>query len=266
VAGPVPWRRRPALYREHALFVTDAADQAREQLACGARVIMIGGEPVGGTVLPAGDRWDLPALRDGLAALRTCPPLSPAETLPVLRDIFAAHDLQAFAKTSGSKGMQLYVPLNIEVDYETTKTAALGLAQRLEREHPDQVLHMMERAQREGKVFIDWSQNDQHKTTVNVYSLRARPRPTVSTPVMWEEVEACWQGKDASLLTFEATQVLDRVDRHGDLFAPLRELEQRLPSSLLEGVEPPTVDPAQRKASWARRREIEKERAAKETS
>ncbi len=105
VAGPVPWRRRPALYREHALFVTDAADQAREQLACGARVIMIGGEPVGGTVLPAGDRWDLPALRDGLAALRTCPPLSPAETLPVLRDIFAAQAtpvrLAALARLAG---------------------------------------------------------------------------------------------------------------------------------------------------------------------
>ena len=88
--GSIPWRRRPELYRQHALFVTASADQAREQLACGARVIMIGGEPVAGAVPPADDGWDLPALRDRLATLRASPPLSPAETLPVLREIFAA--------------------------------------------------------------------------------------------------------------------------------------------------------------------------------
>ncbi len=113
VAGSVPWRRRPALYREHALFVTATADQAREQLACGARVIVIGGEPVSGAVLPAGDGrdlpagdgWDLPTLRDRLAALRACPPLSTAETLPVLREIFAAQAtpvrLAALARLAG---------------------------------------------------------------------------------------------------------------------------------------------------------------------
>jgi bifunctional non-homologous end joining protein LigD len=177
-----------------------------------------------------------------------------------LREILSSHGLQLFAKTSGSKGMQVYAPLNSEVDYQATKTAALGLAQRLEREHPEAVVSMMERARRGGKVFIDWSQNDQHKTTVNVYSLRARPRPTVSTPVTWDEVEACLAAGDAGRLVFEAPAVLDRVQEHGDLFEPLLSLTQTLPAALLEGVEAPAVDPAQRKASWARRREIEKAR------
>ena len=179
-----------------------------------------------------------------------------------LREIFEAHHLDAFPKTSGSKGMQVYVPLNTEAGYEGTKTVALGLAQRLEREHPEAVVSVMEKARRGGKVFIDWSQNDQHKTTVNVYSLRARPRPTVSTPLTWEEVEACWQAKDASKLVFEAPAVLTRVDKMGDLFAPLLTLEQRLPQALMEGVEAPTVDPSQRKAAWARRRELEKAKQA----
>jgi len=177
-----------------------------------------------------------------------------------LRDILASHGLTAFAKTSGSKGMQLYVPLNTDGGYDATKTAALGLAQRLEREHPDAVVSTMEKARRGGKVFIDWSQNDQHKTTVNVYSLRARPRPTVSTPVTWGEVDACLLAKDAGLLVFEAGTVVERVDKQGDLFAPLLTLEQHLPPALLEGVEAPTVDPSQRKAAWARRRELEKAR------
>ncbi len=182
-----------------------------------------------------------------------------------LRDIFSSFGLQAFPKTSGSKGMQLYVPLNTAVDYETTKTAALGLAQRLEREHPDTVVHMMEKARRGGKVFIDWSQNDEHKTTINVYSLRARPRPTVSTPLMWEEVAGCWKAKDAALLVFEAEDVLERVSRSGDLFEPVLKLKQKVPEELLQGVASPEMDPAQRKASWARRRELEKERADKKS-
>lgn len=178
-----------------------------------------------------------------------------------LRAIMAEHGLEILAKTSGSKGMQLYVPLNTEVGYQETKTAALGLAQRLEREHPRVVVSMMERARREGKIFIDWSQNDQHKTTVNAYSLRARPRPTVSTPVTWDEVEACLKSGNPSDLVFEAPQVLERIDRHGDLFESLLDREQRLPDVFMEGVEAPVVDPSQRKASWARRREIEKARA-----
>lgn len=177
-----------------------------------------------------------------------------------LREVLGQHGLKGFPKTSGSKGMQLYVPLHSPVDYQSTKTASLGLAQELEREHPDAVLTVMERAKRESKVFIDWSQNDQHKTTVNVYSLRARPRPTVSTPLSWDEVEAC---RKASDLTFEAAQVIERVDKFGDLFGPVLTLEQKLPTALLKDVQPPDVDPSQRKASWARRRELEKARAEK---
>jgi len=90
MAGSVPWRRRPALYREHALFATASAEQAREQLACGARVIMIGGEPVAGTVRPAGDSWDIARLRDEIATLRASAPLSGTEILPALREIFTA--------------------------------------------------------------------------------------------------------------------------------------------------------------------------------
>ena len=105
VAGSVPWRRRPALYREHALFLTAPADQAREQLACGARVIMIGVEPVAGTVLPAGDGWTAPALREDIAGRRACVPLSAAEILPVLREIFAVQAtpvrLAALARLAG---------------------------------------------------------------------------------------------------------------------------------------------------------------------
>ena len=177
-----------------------------------------------------------------------------------LREIFEGLNLRAFPKTSGSKGMQIYVPLNSEADYESTKTAALGLAQRLEREHPEAVLSMMERARRGGKVFIDWSQNDQHKTTVNVYSLRARLRPTVSTPVTWDEVQACLAAKDPNRLVFEARDAVDRVQKQGDLFSPLLSLQQTLPRALLEGVDAPAVDPSQRKAAWARRREVEKAR------
>ncbi len=105
VAGWVPWRRRPALYREHALFVTASAEQAREQLACGARVIMIGGEPVAGAVTPAGEGWAAPALREEIAVLRACVPFSAAEILPVLREIFTAQAtpvrLAALARLAG---------------------------------------------------------------------------------------------------------------------------------------------------------------------
>jgi bifunctional non-homologous end joining protein LigD len=146
-----------------------------------------------------------------------------------LREIFEHFGLQSFPKTSGSKGLQLYVPLNTPTKYEFTKTFARALAQLLEQEHPDMVVSDMKKSLRTGKVFVDWSQNDEHKTTVAVYSLRARERPTVSTPVTWEEVEQCLKKKDASLLVFEARQTVARVEKMGDLFAPLRELKQRLP-------------------------------------
>jgi bifunctional non-homologous end joining protein LigD len=146
-----------------------------------------------------------------------------------LREIFDHFGLQSFPKTSGSKGLQIYVPLNTPISYEDTKPFAHALAQLLEHEHPNDVVSDMKKKMRTGKVFVDWSQNDQHKTTIAVYSLRARERPTVSTPVMWDEVEQCLKKKDAGLLVFEAAQTIKRVEKMGDLFAPLLKLKQRLP-------------------------------------
>ena len=121
-----------------------------------------------------------------------------------LRDIFEHFGLQSFPKTSGSKGLQIYVPLNSPTSYEVTKPFAHALARLLENEHRDLVVSDMKKQLRVGKVFVDWSQNDEHKTTVSVYSLRAREHPTVSTPVKWEEVEQALKKKDANLLVFEA--------------------------------------------------------------
>jgi len=146
-----------------------------------------------------------------------------------LQEIFEHFGLQSFPKTSGSKGLQIYLPLNTPTTYESTKTFARALAQLLEQEHPEMVVSDMKKSVRTGKVFVDWSQNDEHKTTVAVYSLRARERPTVSTPVTWEEVERTRKKKDATLLVFEARQTVARVEKMGDLFAPLLEVKQRLP-------------------------------------
>jgi bifunctional non-homologous end joining protein LigD len=146
-----------------------------------------------------------------------------------LREIFEHFALQSFPKTSGSKGLQIYVPLNTPTTYESTKTFSHALAQLLEHDHRELVVSDMKKQVRTGKVFVDWSQNDEHKTTIAVYSLRAREHPTVSTPVTWEEVERALKKKDASVLVFEAKQVLTRVEKTGDLFAPVLELKQRLP-------------------------------------
>jgi bifunctional non-homologous end joining protein LigD len=146
-----------------------------------------------------------------------------------LREVLDDLGLQAFPKTSGSKGLQIYVPLNTPVTYEETKPFAHALARLLEEQHPKDVLSVMTKDLRKGKVFIDWSQNDDAKTTVCVYSLRARPRPSVSTPVTWDEVAAVVDSGDPDTLVFEAPDVLARVARHGDLFAPVAELEQSLP-------------------------------------
>jgi bifunctional non-homologous end joining protein LigD len=146
-----------------------------------------------------------------------------------LREIFEHFGLQSFPKTSGSKGLQIYVPLNTPTTYDTTKLFSHALAQLLEHEHPDLVLSEMSKQARTGKVFVDWSQNDEHKTTVAVYSLRARERPTVSTPVRWEEIERALKKKDASLLIFDAAQAVKRFERMGDLFESVLELKQSLP-------------------------------------
>ncbi|HZT67734.1 MAG TPA: non-homologous end-joining DNA ligase [Acidimicrobiales bacterium] len=137
--------------------------------------------------------------------------------------------LQCFPKTSGSKGLQLYVPLNRPHTYEQTKPFAHRLAAALARRHPELVVEKMDKSLRKGKVLIDWSQNHPTKTTVGPYSLRARERPTVSTPVRWGEVEDLLAGGDASQLAFDATQVLDRLNEEGDLFEPVATLHQELP-------------------------------------
>lgn len=152
-----------------------------------------------------------------------------AEVACRLRDAFDHFGLEAFPKTSGSKGMQVYVPLNTPASYRATKPFAQGVAQVLERRHPELVVSEMRKDRRPGKVLIDWSQNDEHKTTVSVYSLRARERPTVSTPVTWDEVEAVTRSRDPDDLTFTSDAVLARVAEHGDRFAPVLELEQELP-------------------------------------
>jgi bifunctional non-homologous end joining protein LigD len=146
-----------------------------------------------------------------------------------LRDLLGKVGLKSFAKTSGSKGLQIYVPLNISITYEQTKKLSHALAEHLEQEHGNLVTSNMSRALRKGKVFVDWSQNDEHKTTVCVYSLRAREEPTVSTPVTWEEAAHCLKKKKADLLKFRSDQVLARVEKLGDLFEAVEKLKQKLP-------------------------------------
>jgi len=146
-----------------------------------------------------------------------------------LRQIFEQLGLETFPKTSGSKGLQVYVPLNTPVTYDQTKPFAHELARILERQHPQTVVSDMKKSLRAGKVFVDWSQNDDHKTTVCVYSLRAKERPTVSTPVTWQEIEKCHKQQDAKLLVFETEAALQRVEKYGDLFEPVLKLKQKLP-------------------------------------
>ncbi len=160
-----------------------------------------------------------------------------------LREIFEHLGLQSFPKTSGSKGLQLYVPLNTATTFDQTKLFSHALAQLLEQEHPDMVVSDMKKKLRTGKVFVDWSQNDEHKTTIAVYSLRAREHPTVSTPITWDEVEKTLKKKDAGLLVFETKDVIKRVDKMGDLFEPVLELKQKLPS-LQAAVAPTAMEPA----------------------
>src|SRR5213082_949674 len=147
-----------------------------------------------------------------------------------LRDLLNKMKLKAFAKTSGSKGLQVYVPLNTSATFDQTKDLSRALAQHLEGEHGNLVTSNMSKALRKGKVFVDWSQNDEHKTTVCVYSLRAREEPTVSTPVTWDEVANCLKKGDPNLLRFESSKVLERFKKHGDLFEPVVKLKQKLPA------------------------------------
>ncbi|MDX6610357.1 MAG: bifunctional non-ous end joining protein LigD [Solirubrobacterales bacterium] len=163
-------------------------------------------------------------------------PGPPAEVLACcrvglrLRELFGHFGVECFPKTSGSKGLQIYVPLNdAKVTYEETKPLARAIAQLLEKQTPKEVVSKMKKVERKGKVFVDWSQNHRRKTTIAVYSLRAREQPTVSTPVTWDEVERAVEKEDADSLVFEAGDVLKRIEKHGDLFAPVLELQQKLP-------------------------------------
>ncbi len=145
-----------------------------------------------------------------------------------VRDVLAAVDLVAWPKTSGSKGMQLYVPLNCPHSHDEAASFARAVGQLLAKAHPDRVLIEMKRELRGGKVFVDWSQNSRHKTTISPYSLRARDRPTVSTPITWDEVDDACRGRPEDL-AFEAADALERIERLGDLFAPTLSVVQRLP-------------------------------------
>ena len=151
------------------------------------------------------------------------------EVALVVKGLFSQLGLESFVKTSGSKGIQVYVPLNTEVSYRQTKPFARRVAEVLEQRLPELVISRMTKKLRPGKVLVDWSQNDAHKTTVTVYSVRARERPIVSTPIGWDEVERCRGQRDPDLLTFDTEGVLQRIAEEGDLFAPLESLEQELP-------------------------------------
>jgi bifunctional non-homologous end joining protein LigD len=147
-----------------------------------------------------------------------------------LRELLTQLGLECLVKTSGSKGMQLYVPLNTKTSYEETRPFGQALAQIVANQSPDDVLAKMgKKTDRSGKVLIDWYQNNERKTTIAVYSLRARERPTCSTPVAWDEVAQAADSGDGSHLVFETEDVLKRIEKHGDLFAPVLELEQALP-------------------------------------
>src|ERR1700732_1992744 len=142
-----------------------------------------------------------------------------------LGDLLGKIKMKSFAKTSGSKGLQVYVPLNTPVTFDQTKNLSRALAQLLEHAHGNLVTSNMSKSVRKGKVFVDWSQNDEHKTTICVYSLRAKEEPTVSTPVTWEEVANCLKKKEAELLKFRSEKTLERVKKMGDLFAPVEKLK-----------------------------------------
>jgi bifunctional non-homologous end joining protein LigD len=146
-----------------------------------------------------------------------------------MRDKLASLGLQSFPKTSGGKGLHFYVPLNTPCTFGDTKAFAHALAMLMEREDPAHVISTMRKDQRVGKVMIDWSQNDEHKTTVCAYSLRAREHPTVSTPVTWAEVEETLESGNATILRFEAHDVVARIERDGDLFEPVLTMKQKLP-------------------------------------
>ena len=153
-----------------------------------------------------------------------------AEAGARLREMLVAMGLQCFAKTSGAKGLHVYIPLNTPVSFQETKDFAHAVALMMQERYADAIVSNMLKALRKGKVFVDWSQNDEHKTTVCAYSLRAQPMPAVSTPVTWEELDTAARKRDKAMLYFEAEEVIGRVREEGDLFKPVAEMEQELPA------------------------------------
>jgi bifunctional non-homologous end joining protein LigD len=146
-----------------------------------------------------------------------------------LKEKLAAMKLEAFPKTSGSKGIQVYVPLNTATTFDRTKAVSRGLAEQIATEHPDAVVTKMLKTLRKNKVLIDWSQNDDYKTTICAYSLRATPKPQVSTPLTWPELQKLWKAGDVDAYRFSPDQVRARVAKHGDVFEPVLTLKQKLP-------------------------------------
>ena len=180
-----------------------------------------------------GDRIDCPTMLmfdldpgEGVGLLES------ARVAFLVRDLLGAQGLELVAKTSGGKGIQVAAPLNIETSYDETKPLAQAVAETLERQEPDLVVSRMTRSLREKRVLIDWSQNTASKTTVVVYALRAGERPHVSTPVTFDELEAAVDAGDPEMLRFGPEDVLDRLERLGDLWAPALEKQQVLPDAL----------------------------------
>ncbi|HWE01958.1 MAG TPA: non-homologous end-joining DNA ligase [Tepidisphaeraceae bacterium] len=162
-------------------------------------------------------------------------PGPPAGALDCVQAALKMHEildhlgLQSFAKTSGGKGIHLWIPLNTPVTFAQTKQFSHGVALLMERQSPAEITSNMSKSARGGKVFIDWSQNDSHKTTAAVYSLRARETPSVSTPISWDEMRLAAKKKDPARLVFTPAQALARVKKLGDLFEPVLKLKQKLP-------------------------------------
>ena len=149
-----------------------------------------------------------------------------------LKDLLDRNGLDAYAKVSGSKGLQVYVPVNTPVTYDVTTPFAKDVAVQLEKEDPGLIVSKQKKELRVGKVLVDWSQNVDSKTTVCAYSLRAKARPTVSMPLTWDEVAACAETGDKDAITFDAAAALERVAEVGDLFAPVLTVKQKLPATL----------------------------------
>ena len=147
-----------------------------------------------------------------------------------VRKLFSAFDLECLPKVSGGKGLQVYVPLNTKVTYEQTSPFAKAVAQLLEKQTPKEVVSKMAKVERRGRVFVDWSQNHQKKTTIAVYSLRAREYPTASIPVHWREVERAIKKGQDDHLRFEIPAAIKRVEKEGDLFEPVLKTRQKLPA------------------------------------